>query len=78
MFDEESFAAWRENPVTQFVLTACRKIADENKAAWVEASWVSGNADPDNLLELRTRADAYMALSQMTLSDLQVTHGETE
>ncbi len=59
----EEFIAWRDHPVTQFVLAACAKAADEAKAEWVETSWASRKADPQALIELITLADAYRALA---------------
>lgn len=75
---EEEFAAWHDDPVTRWVIAACRKAAEENKEAWVEASWGGGNADPLLLNELRTRADAYQALSETTYFGWVRTHGENE
>lgn len=74
----EEFEAWRDNPITQWVRAAFKRLAEENKAAWVETSWERGAAGPAELIELKTRADAYMAMSEMTFEDLQVTHGETD
>ena len=75
---EEEFAAWHDDPVTRWVLTACRKAADENKAAWIEASWEANNCDPLLLVELKTRADAYLALSDTLYAGWLRTHGEDE
>lgn len=74
----EEFEAWRESPITQWVMLAFQRLAEENKAAWVDTSWETGQADPLQLVELKTRADAYLAMSEMTFEDLQVTHGETD
>jgi hypothetical protein len=37
---------------------------------WIDASWEKGSADPLNLVELRTRADAYRAVTESTYDDL--------
>ncbi len=74
----EDYEAWRDRPMTQWVMRAFRQIAEENKAAWVTASWESGDADEISLREMRARADAYMAMTEMSFDDLQATHGETD
>jgi hypothetical protein len=66
----EEFAAWREDPVTAWVMGELEKAADSQLDAWVAASWVHGEADPLKLAQLRTRADAYVALSDMSYEDL--------
>lgn len=73
----DEFARWRDDPVTQWVFAATAKGADENRDAWVQASWTNGVADPALLTELRTRADAYNALSATSYEDWCATHGET-
>ena len=75
---EEEFLSWHDDPVTRWVLSACRKAAEENKLAWVEASWDAGNPDPLLLTELRTRADAYLALADTQYAGWLKTHGEEE
>src|SRR5690349_7175053 len=60
----EAFEAWRDHPVTQFVFAALRRAAAEQRAAWTETSWISGEADKNLLSELRTRADAYTSLEE--------------
>lgn len=58
----EEFTRWRDDRVTQWIFRAILSGAEANKAAWVQASWDNGAASPALLQELRTRADAYMAL----------------
>lgn len=58
----EEFAAWRDDPVTQFVFAALRAAQANQKAAWDEMSWVAGEADEMALCEYRTRADAYAGM----------------
>lgn len=60
----DDFQQWRENPVTRWVCAALNEAAEENKAAWIEASWGEGKADEAMLAELRIRADAYKAMSE--------------
>lgn len=66
---EDEFAAWREHPVTRWVEKAYEKMAEEQKAAWVEQSWEGGHTDSFELCALRTRADAYKSMSEASLSD---------
>lgn len=59
----DDFARWLQDPVTRFVMAAHRKTAEDNRAAWISQSWDNGQANPLTLLELRTRADAYLAIT---------------
>jgi hypothetical protein len=67
-----------DEPVTQWVMAACAKAADDNKQAWVESSWESGQADQAALSEFRTRADAYRALEETNFEGWMATHGQDE
>lgn len=64
--DRDSFAAWRDQPVTKFVFAAMRAAEQAQQEMWLEASWRSGTADPVALAELRARADAYASLEEAT------------
>lgn len=59
---EQDYEDWKSNPVTEWVLSAIKKAAYAQKDEWVSLSWDSGKCDLEQLNELRTRADAYMAL----------------
>lgn len=67
---DEEFQAWREDPVTAWVLAALKAAAEEQKAAWLDATWEQGECDTDKLIELRTRADAYRALVEIKHADI--------
>lgn len=54
----EHFDAWRTDPVTKYIFEAIKRAIEAEKAEWVRQSWDGGNADPMQLVELRTRADA--------------------
>lgn len=71
---EEEFIAWRDHPVTRWVMRACELAADENKQQWVEKAWETGVSDPALLLENRTRADAYRALHETEYEGWKATH----
>jgi hypothetical protein len=58
----EEFARWQEDRVTRWVFAAIMMGVEAQRAAWMQASWDNGAAAPELLRELRTRADAYMAL----------------
>ena len=62
----EDFIRWREEPVTRAVMEAHRRTAEDNRIAWMRHSWDNGHANPLTLLELKTRADAYLAIAEMT------------
>jgi hypothetical protein len=66
----EEFAGWHEDPVTQWVLGELAKAADANKGKWIEISWDQGTTDDLLLTELKTRADAYCALAEISYADL--------
>lgn len=67
---EEEFASWRIDPVTQWVIGELAKAAEAQREAWAATSWEGGVCDPMLLKELKTRADAYSALSEITHADL--------
>lgn len=71
---EDDFLAWRDHPVTRWVMSAAQGAADAQKAEWDRLSWVAGNADPLTLIELRTRADAYSALFENTYAQWSEMH----
>lgn len=60
----EDFDAWRDNPVTRWVMAALKTAADENKELWMLQSWEQRKLDPLELSDLRVRADAYMAMAE--------------
>lgn len=70
----EDFARWREDPMTRTVLGALELAEKAQKAEWDEAGWngamVRGDDLERHLLVLRTRADAYASLREMTIEDL--------
>lgn len=76
---EEEFLAWYDDPVTQWVLAACRKAADECREAWIAETWKKGGVpDPMIRLELFTMADAYRALADTQYAGWLATQGEDE
>ena len=61
---KEGFLTWRDNPVTQWAFRALQAAAEAQRQGWTKASWEEANPDPLLLTELRTRADAYLALEE--------------
>lgn len=66
----EEFVAWRADPVTQWAMGELAKASEAQRVAWLNQSWGDGVADPLLLAVLKTRADAYAALAEMTYEDL--------
>lgn len=70
----DDFARWRDDPMTRKVLDALQLAEREQKKQWDAASWDGGMARADQLerelLVLRTRADAYASLREMTWPDV--------
>lgn len=60
----EEWDAWRDNPVTQFVMAALVRNAAECAEAWNQASWVGGAADQRQLDGLRERADTLRGIAE--------------
>lgn len=63
----EQFIAWRDDPVTRFVLEACEKAAVDQQREWQRITWdAQGGAvfSEKTLAVLQTRADAYRALAE--------------
>lgn len=59
---EEEFTAWRDDPVTAWVFRGIQRTAALQREAFSADAWATGKADQQTLTELRTRADAYLAL----------------
>ena len=59
----DEFAAWRDEPTTQFVMAALARNADECREAWMAASWEGGEADQRKLDGLRERSDALLGFT---------------
>jgi hypothetical protein len=66
----EEFAAWREDPVTAWVMGELGKAADAQKEAWMVMSWEGNVTDPIELQILKTRADSYRALAEVEYDQL--------
>ena len=60
----EDFAQWKELPVTRFVMAAFRAQAQLCETTWHDQTWEAGAVDPNALVDLKARADTYMALEE--------------
>lgn len=59
----DEFAAWRDDHVTQFVMAALERNADECREEWLRLSWEGGQADQRKLDGLRERSDALLGFT---------------
>lgn len=73
----DDFARWRDDPVTRWVMQAHRTLAEDQQREWMGISWGNGSANEAALRELRTRADAYLALPDGTYEAFCETNGDT-
>lgn len=52
-----------------------RRGSEAQKSEWLARSWQGGEADPLTLCELRTRADAYLAIEETAYERWCELHG---
>lgn len=72
----DDFSRWRDDFVTRWVMKAHATLAEDCKREWTGISWGNGSANEAALRELRTRADAYLALPDSTYEAFCETNGE--
>lgn len=58
---EDEFRTWAQHPVTEWVARQYQRMSLAQQQLWLDQSWRGGIPNPEALIELRTRADAYMA-----------------
>jgi hypothetical protein len=68
--DRESFEEWLAHPVTEHVLKRVGELAEQNKQKWIDRSWNEGVCAPNELIELRARAEAAKDLSEIEWRDI--------
>jgi hypothetical protein len=73
----DDFDIWSVHPVTQYVMKAMATHAQRQRDAWVGMSWDGGKADPDTLIELRTRADTLDGFCGLTFEAVQSLNGDS-
>lgn len=82
LFSPEDLEAWKADPLSQWVLKALRTQAEACRSEWVETTWGSqlsgapGAADQALLIELKARADSYLAVEEATYQRICEIHGE--
>lgn len=76
--NREEFEGWLKDPVTRWVMQGVNKAAEQERAEWMRQSWDAGNADPAQLLELRTRANALLELIDNDFETWQQWNGEAD
>lgn len=65
----DEFESWTLHPVTRFVADAYQQMAGKQREMWMARSWGDADANPELLIELRTRADDYMAFLETGLDE---------
>ena len=70
MIDREHFEEWLAHPVTEYVLKRVGEMAEKNKQQWIDRSWGQGICDPQELIDMRARAEAAKDLSELEWSDI--------
>jgi uncharacterized phage-associated protein len=66
----EEFDAWRDDPVTAWVMSELSKAAEKQREYWLVMSWDGGVIDKTELEILRERASAYRALAELSYADI--------
>jgi hypothetical protein len=72
----EDFQRWLEDSVTDYVMRAHLAMSEKNRLQWQQVSWDNGIANQRALDELRTRADAYRAIAEMSYEDVCNANGD--
>lgn len=70
MIDREMFEEWLAHPVTEHVMKRVGELSEQNKQQWITRSWVEGVCDPQELTDLRARAEAAKDLSELKYEDI--------
>ena len=77
MIDRESFEEWMAHPVTEHVLKRVGELAELNRQKWIDRSWGQGICEPQELIDLKARAEAAKDLSEIRYEDIE-TNDETK
>lgn len=71
MITKEDFDAWKDNPVTEVVLSAVKSIADGAQAEWLQASWQNDTIDPAFRAALKAKEQLALDFVEMAYEDLE-------
>ena len=69
--DKEDFEQWRSGVMAEALFKAIDAWAEDAKAAWVNASWDGGTADPILLAALKERYNAFRDLAKVTHIEIE-------
>lgn len=72
----DEYATWRDNPITAWVMKGVQHYADLQPAQWLAMSWNTGEADVEALARMRTRAESYADLANLSYDDACGLHEE--
>lgn len=75
--DADEFAAWQAHPVTVFVNAGLVRLAELAKAQWQADAW-DGHLEPVPLARVKTRAETYLELAELTFEDALGANGTME
>jgi hypothetical protein len=73
----DEFEAWKADAVTQFVMAGVAAIADAQAGAWFEVAWNRGDLSDVTRERMRTRAESFMELANLTIEDAYGANGLT-
>lgn len=65
----DDFEAWRDHPVTRWLLTAFGSQAEAIKEGWEQAAWHNDQLDPIDKTRAHARWDILDALSTLSYED---------
>lgn len=75
----DEFEAWRADPVTEFVFAGLRAFAEAQAESFAGIAWTASPSAWDELRitreRLRTRAESYLELANITLGEACVANG---
>ncbi len=80
MIDPEEFAAWREHPVTKWMLEAMALNADEIKQTYIHRYFhnIPSEADISQMNYERGQFDAFQSIASITHGELTAIYAATD
>jgi hypothetical protein len=67
---KEDYESWRDHPITQMLHEALKRKAEGARAAWLDASWTSGQVSEVLLADLRATANICNDIRGLTYEEL--------
>lgn len=71
MITREDFSMWRDNHITQVVMSVMRKVAEDARQEWIDASWDGGDIDPAFLASCKATYETYQIIENWSFEDYQ-------